>query len=244
VEFLDAGHRDQDPDAGPVDAGIDAGPIDAGCLQMDLADGGCTPLTFDRVCDVPQYTVVHTGVVLDDAAGTRMGQAISALCAPAPGGRTVNAADGGVVSRAGAPLEGRDDLLVAAGGSFTQPVVNWLQASGRTQLIDSASNGLASIANRQGNVIFSVPLASLGPGLDYFALELLRSTPGGPLAVLGYGFYAPGTIASGWFFEHRVLAQQGTWPASWYVVRWTDGDGDLQPSAGDTYTVLGSGSVP
>ena len=224
-------------DGGAVDAGP---PVDAGCPAMELSDGGCIGLAFARVCDVSSITVLQSGVLTDDAAAVRMGQAMS-TCLPPPTTTTVDTRNGGVLATSGQPLMGRTETYFAAGGSFAQPFVNWYESSGRSPVSDSSTSTVASLSNA-GSVIFSEPVANLGPSLDYFALEFVRSEPTGPLSVIGYGFYAPGTAAAAWYFEHRVLAQRATFTAGWYVVRWNDLDGDHLPSEADQFTMLRSGS--
>jgi hypothetical protein len=232
----DAGEVDSGrPDAGMLDAGV---PVDAGCLQMELDDGGCEPLSFARVCALKRYSVLQSGVLLDDLAGARMGQALMASCNPAP---VSFVPDGGALDARGAPLLGRGDALVGAGGTYTQPFVGWFEARGGAPVYDSSVGTLASFSSAAGTVLFSAQVATFGVSVDYFLLEFVRSEPMGPLAVVGYGFYAPGTTAAAWWFEHRVLPTPSASDAAWYVVRWTDLDGDGQPGAADEFLVLGSG---
>jgi hypothetical protein len=226
-------------DGGLIDAGP---PVDAGCPAMELADGGCIGLAFARVCDVSRVTVLQSGVLVDDAAAVRMGQAMS-VCLPAPVTTVVDTRNGGggLLATNGQPLQGRAETFFAAGGSFGQPFVNWYETTGRSPVSDTSTATVASLSNA-GSVIFTEPVANLGPALDYFTLEFVRSAPTGPLSVIGYGFYGPGTVAAAWYFEHRVMAQRSTFTASWYVVRWNDVDGDHLPSEADQFTLLRSGS--
>ena len=234
---VDAGRRAAD--GGTIDAGP---PGDAGCPEMELTDGGCIGLAFARVCDVSRVTVLQSGVLSDDAAAARMGQAMSA-CLPPPATSVVDTRDGGggLLAADGQPLMGRTDTFFAAGGSFGQPFVNWYEGTGRSPVYDSSTATVASLSNA-GSVIFSEPVANLGPSLDYFTLEFVRSAPTGPLSVIGYGFYAPGTVAAAWYFQHRVMAQRTSFTASWYVGRWNDLDGDQQPSEADQFILLRSGN--
>ncbi len=227
-------------DSGLVDSGVfDAGtPVDAGCLQFELADGGCEPLSFARVCGLRRYSVLASGVPLDDLAGARMGQALVATCSPAP---TAFVPDGGVLDARGAPLLGRGEALVGAGGTYTQPFVGWYEARGGALVYDSSVGTLASFSSAAGTLLFSAQVATFGVSVDYFLLEFVRSEPLGPLAIIGYGFYGPGTTAAAWYFEHRVLPTPAASDAAWYVVRWTDLDGDGLPGAADEFLLLGSG---
>lgn len=245
----DAGQRDGGTDASVIDdAGvpdaavrIDAGPIDAGCLQMPLADGGCVALSLSQLCWLSSVTVLQTGVAVDDRSATSIGLALTTSCSPPPARRTVDVRDGGVLDSNGAPLVDRSEVFVVAGGSHSHPYVRWFETSGLAPVIDSSVGTTASFSNRAGVVLISEPLASLGPALDYFVVELVRSTPGGPLSLIAYGFYGPGTAAAAWYVEQRVLPALPASTDSWAVVRWSDGDGDTQPGAADQFIVIASG---
>ena len=228
-------------DGGLADGGDDEA-IDAGCPAMELADGGCIGLSFARVCDVARFTVLQSGVLADDAAAQQIGQSMSA-CAPSPATSVVDTRNGGggLLDANGRPLVSRDETFISAGGSFGQPFVRWYEGTGHSPVVDSSTATEASLSNA-GSLIFSEPMANIGPSLDYFTLEFVRSTPNGPLSVIGYGFYGPGTAAAAWYFEHRIMTQRSASSASWYVVRWNDTDGDLKPGQADQFTLLRSGS--
>jgi hypothetical protein len=232
------------PDGGGLDAGFDAGVhagMDAGCLELPLADGGCSALAFTQICAPTPLLVLHSDVVLDSAASASMGAALAAACTPAPQLLTLNSQDGGLLDADGAPLVERTQTILVAGGSFTQPYVAWLERSGGSLVRDTTSGTTASISTRAGDVIFTEPLANLGPSLDYFVLEFIRADPFGPLSIIAYGFFGPGTTAASWYFEHRVLPARSTSTAQWYVVRWNDLDGDGKPSEADAFVVLRAG---
>ncbi len=236
----DAGQQLVDGGQRAVDGGV-LPQVDAGCPEMEQGDGGCLPLAFARVCDLSRFTVLQSGVTLDDAASLRMSDAIATHCSPPPATVMADTRDGGGgwLDSTGAPLVGRAEVFVAAGGSFTQPFVGWYERTGRSPVYESTTGELTSLSTRAGDVIFTEPLANLGPHLDYFVVEFVRSESTGPLSVIAYGFYAPGTAAAAWFFEHRVLPTASS--TSWYVVRWNDVDGNALPGDADHFTILRSG---
>jgi hypothetical protein len=218
--------------------------VDAGCPAMELVDGGCIALAFSRLCDLPHVTVLQSGVTLDDEASRHMATALTSHCAPPLMSATADTRDGGGgwLDAQGAPVVGRNQNLIAAGGTFTQPFVNWYERTGRAPVFETSAGANVSLSTRAGEVLFTEPLANLGPHLDYFVVEFVRSVTTGPLSVIGYGFYAPGTTAAAWFFEHRVLTQPLTSTDNWYVVRWTDVDGNTVPNEADQFTILRAGN--
>jgi hypothetical protein len=239
---VDAGPFDAGPvDAGTPDAGVEAAQVDAGCLQLGLADGGCVAFSFSRLCALPALTVLQSDVVADSAAAAQIGAALSTACALPLPLRLVNSQDGGVLDPQGAPLVGRDQTLVVAGGSYTQPYVHWLEGGLRAPVVDSTAGVVGSFSTRAGEVLFTEPLVNLGPGYDYFLLEVVRGAPFAPVSVVAYGFYVPGTTAAVWYLVHRVLPAQGSFPGQWYVVRWKDLDANAAPSEGDEFLLLRAG---
>ena len=234
-QSVDSGQR--------VDAGVpyDAGSGDAGCLAFEAADGGCLPLLFSNLCSISRLTVVHSGNSYDDNAGSAMAASLQTTCAPAKPIRTVNWQDAGIFDAAGAPLLGRDEVLLCGGGSFNQPHIDWLERSGATQVYDSSTAEVASMTRRGGAMIFSEPVANLNQSLDYFVLQIARTRPFGPLTISGYGMYGPGTTAAAYYFERSVLPTLSTRTENWYVVKWVDLDADMLPSQPGEFTVLASG---
>ncbi len=232
------------PDGSVPDGGdsFDAGPpVDAGCLEIGLPDGGCSPLVFSNICTLPTFVVLNDGASNDDQAASQMGVALRTSCSPSPVVQTVDGVSSGLVATNGAPLAPRSDTLICTGGGAVQPYVGWLEASGATPVVNSSDGTNSSFSPRGGTPIFSVPAATLSASLDYFVLELVRSEPTGPLSVVSYGFFGPGTAAASWFFEQRVMAQLSTSTQTWYVVRWSDTNGSGLPDDGDDFTVLASG---
>ena len=54
------------------------------------------------------------------------------------------------------------------------------------------------------------------------------------------GEQAIGTRAGAYYLT-TVLAPALPDDRTWFVLEWDDGDGDLAPSAGDTFTIVGAG---
>lgn len=218
------------------------GAVDAGCVEVDLADGGCEPLAFSSLCGLRDLYVVLDGYPVDDAAGRQLSAAVRAHCTPPPTSLEVPN-DGGLprVLDGGSPTIGKGPTLVAGGGGYYQPHVQWLEDTGAARVVDVTTSSTASFLRRDGGVLFSEPLSGFDGGVDYFLLQLVRGRPTGPLSLVGYGVFGTGTSAAAWFFSNRVAPHRASWTDSWYVVRWVDADAGGLPDDGDTFTVLGSG---
>lgn len=198
-------------------------------------------MTFSAVCELSRVAVLLDGVVADDVAGTRIGDALKSACSPPPTVRSVPPQDGGAVSSSGEPLVDRGEALVCGGGSFFQAHVGWLERSGALAIIDSSEPATAILRRRDGGIVVSEPFAHFDGGFDYFVLEMVRGTPASPLSVYAAGFYAEGTAAAGWYFQQALAPAHESFAGAWYVVKWTDQSGDGQPGAGDGYEIIATG---
>jgi hypothetical protein len=197
-----------------------------------------------KLCSLARVTVLLTGNPIDDDAGTAMGAAVFSACAPPPILRsTTSGADGGVLNAQGAPLTGPDELLIAAGGRFSQPHVEWLETVGTAPILDDVASATFTWSRRaDGAVLVAAPIEVFDGGRDYFAVELVRSAPLGALSLLAQGAFQAGTRAAAWYFVNRVLPQLSTFGNAWYVVEWTDTNADGLPDPGDSYVTLATGN--
>ncbi|MHB8877586.1 MAG: hypothetical protein ACYC8T_28170 [Myxococcaceae bacterium] len=248
-------------DAGPEGAaGCDAGSLcDGRCidLQRDISHcggcgvacaadqfcngTGCKTVALSNVCENPRATVLVDSLAADVLAGEQLGAALLASCAPPPTVRYLPQSGGAIDAGSGRPLVGGSELLVTPGGSFGQALVDYFESNGISPVYDSSDGTVFSMSSRDAGALFSTPLSAVTPGHDYFLVELVRDPRNGSLALLVYGFFEAGTRAGAWYFTNQVLPARAGLADSWYVFEWTDADGDLAPTPGDSYLPLGSG---
>jgi len=103
------------------------------------------------------------------------------------------------------------------------------------------SSAVYQYTRPDGGVIAQADPATISPAHDVFVVQLVR-TPSGALVLNAAGIFGPGTSAAAWYLVHTMLPQRPQLSYAWYVVDWSDTDGDGLPSAGDTWTVLDSGT--
>lgn len=192
------------------------------------------------MCRLPLATVLIDEVAADDDAGMSMGAALATACAPALGLRLAGQADAGVLRVAdGAPLQ-VGELLVAAGGSFRQDAVRWLETENRALVRDTSTATDMIYSLRDGGVASTVPFATLGTTRDRLVLQVVRA-PSGSLVLHAAGYFGPGTLAASYWFVQNVLPLRATLTTAWYVIEWEDLDGTGGPTAADRYTLIASG---
>jgi hypothetical protein len=123
---------------------------------------------------------------------------------------------------------------VVVAGPLANPTTAFYEGNGFTPLTFSLSGGNA-IFKQSGTQVFSVPFASLTSTNDYFIMEPFQDA--GHTVIVLYGINAPGTLASGVYFDSFVFTNLANYPAGAYIVHW-QGKVPNTPLASDTYTIV------
>jgi hypothetical protein len=203
----------------------------------------CKDAVLSNLCEPARGTVVLDGVGNDDDAGGIFGSALAG-CDAGIALRFVVASDaGGALGPNGQPATGPGDTLVTAGGPYYQPSVAYMEASLTPVFVQVVNNGSqVQLVNRATQAkLVDVPVSALTATHDYFLFQMSVEPQTATLAFMGYGLYPPGTAAGAWFFKNTLVPARATYTDRWYVYEWTDSDVSGGPSAGDTFTKIGSG---
>jgi hypothetical protein len=204
----------------------------------------CDDAVLKNVCANPMATIVEDPYAPDNEAGAVLGGALMTGCAPGVTARTMDQHSGIAQDPAtGRPLTGPGDTLVAGGGYFGQGSVSYMEQNALAALSfgTDGTNAWIRTTTTNANVV-STPKAMLTAHHDYFLLEVSVEPVSGTLCFFGYGMLASGTTAAAYYFQNSVIGNRAMFPDAWYVYEWTDTDNDGAPSAGDTFTLVGSGS--
>jgi hypothetical protein len=196
---------------------------------------------FQNLCAEGSAVVLLDGRQPDDDAGLKLGLALETGC-PGMLWTAVDAGvDAGIDPASGKPVTSAGTVLVAAGGPFVQELVAYLEVNASPVYFASDSNYDYFNRRDAGNIVTALTTA-ITSAHDYFVVELVMDPSTGTLSLVSYGFNYPGTAASEWYFANRVLPGSGTSTAGWYVVEWTDTDGNGVPDSADTFTVIAFGT--
>jgi hypothetical protein len=125
------------------------------------------------------------------------------------------------------------NALVVA-GPLANPTTAFYESNGFTPLTFSLSGGNA-IFKQGASTVFSVSMTSLTSTNDYFIMETFQD--GGHTVIVLYGIGAPGTLASGVYFDSFVFTNPANYPAGAYIVHW-QGTNLNVPLSIDTYTIV------
>jgi hypothetical protein len=125
---------------------------------------------------------------------------------------------------------------VVFGGPLANPTTAFYETNGFTPLTLTLSGG--NVIFKQGaTTVFTVSLASLTTTSDYFLAESFSD--GSHTVIVLYGINAPGTLASGVWFDAVLLPLLSTATSTAYIVHWSGTTPNVPlPPPTDTYTVV------
>lgn len=190
---------------------------------------------------IPDLTVVNPEQTTDGLYADRLAAAIAGACEGVTV-RTVFQAEPGLLDPCtDAPLVGGGTTLLVTGGTFSQRIARYLEASVAPVVQEvSEDNSQYTYFTRSGQRLVSFPRATLTDSHDYFVLAFERDPAHGAHVFQVFGEGWEGTPAATWYFEHRVLPAIVAGTIDWqdYIfVEWTD-DGDGLKGEGDRFSIL------
>jgi hypothetical protein len=213
------------------------------CSANQFCTGvACDDAVLKNICANPSATVVFDQYMVDDTAGTALGNALSTICMPAVKVASTEQDSGLAQDPSGRPITGVGNTLVAGGGWFGQASAAYMDSHGLTPLIvgTDGTNAWIRSAKTMGNIV-SVLYASLTMHHDYFLFELAVEPISGSLCFYGYGMGPSGTAVASYYFQNNVLPMAFAFPDRWYIYEWVDTDMNGLPSAADMFSLVDHG---
>jgi hypothetical protein len=251
---------------------VDAGDAGSGCVgELTCCGGSCVDTTKDpnncgacahacsatqfcaapacddailsNLCVNPKATIVQDTASIDNAAGNEIAGALTG-CVPPVTFTTVAQTDKSAFDQTThRPLLGPGSTLIAGGGGDGQLSVAYLDSAGVSPAYIVEDATVIEIVDRMtGASVVADTAANLTAHHDYFLLVLAVDPISGTLCFSGEGTGGPGTNAAGYYFANDVMPNLATYSSSWYAYEWADVDMNSLPSAGDTFTLKGSGN--
>ena len=209
--------------------------------QYCQLDQGCLALNFEALCTVTSAVVIEDGVGVDDAAGAILGNAVAGLCSTGAPQVVAKTNATYLDQTTGEPLNGPGTGYIVAGGSFFQPVVQYLQDQGLAAVLPSfdSNNNVTLTRTDTGMVVITDTLANSNAGHDYFVIQSVYVETRGIFLFNLYGVLEFGTTAGAWYFANVLVPAVGV-PDGWMVVEWTDGNANNVADDANEFTVLAS----
>jgi hypothetical protein len=196
---------------------------------------------FQNLCAERSAVVILDGLQPDNDAGMKLGAALQAGCSGMLWTTAQPGVDAGIDPVSGRPVTGAGTLLAAAGGPFVQKLVAYLEVSASPVYYSSDTANYYFNRRGAGRVVTMSRTANTNAH-DDFVVQLVMDPSTGTLSLASYGFNQAGTAASEWYFANTILPRSGSSTASWYVVEWTDTNGNGVPDSADTFTLIASGT--
>lgn len=203
-------------------------------------EGSCRPAAFAGLCDGKGLIRVSNGLPNDDQAGGVVATAIEDACGLSA--QTVPQNDGEISDATGALLPGTGEIVVVTGGIYVSSVALSQETSGLSPIYFSGNEAGGGFYDMDtGDVIATWETADVSTTHDFFAVTIAPDPVGSRFVVTAAGAEQAGTKAAARYFADVIAPDLRSHARRYYVVEWTDGDDDGQPSAGDGYDVLGEG---
>lgn len=222
------------------------GACGAACTNAQFCNGkGCIAAIVKNLCENPKVAVALDGIAQDESAGAAIGDALDGGCSPTVAVRSVLQQAPGVLDDAGRPLLGVGETYLAAGGSFGQKAVRWVESNKAGPVYTLAdSTSFSFVRTSDNGLLAKVQNVDLTAKHDYFVAYLAPDAQIGTLVVAIYGVLAPGSAAATWFATNQLIPNRASFAKQYYVYEWTDSDDagtPNAPDANDGFKLLASG---
>lgn len=224
-------------DLGPSDqAGLDEG-TDASDVGTDASTTG-----FASGCEFDSITVILDGDAMDAAAGATMAAAIGSGCSTSPTITMVNQTEPGLLDPTTfAPLFGGTSLGVLGGDAIVQNVMGYLMTASAPIRVDISGGRYRVFLTSGGAALVDAAIPDITSSHDYAVIQIIRDAPSNSTVIATHGYVFQGTLAGAHYFSTEIAPDLPTEERTYFVLEWTDMNGDQTPNAGDTFTLLFSG---
>ncbi|MBK6810494.1 MAG: hypothetical protein IPG81_16675 [Sandaracinaceae bacterium] len=230
-------------DQGPRDQGdlTDQASADEGTDAADVgSDAGTNGLASS--CAFDSITVILDGDGNDAQAGATMATAVANGCATTPTVMTRNQTEPGLLDPTTfAPLFGASSLGVLGGDAIVQNVMGYLMMSSAPIRVDTSNGRYRVILQSGGAVLLDAAIADINGSHDYAVVQIVHDPPSQATVVATHGYIYQGTLAGAHYFSTVLAPGLPLETRTYFVLEWTDMNGDMLPNAADTYTLLTSG---
>lgn len=217
-------------------AAMDAGTADA------ASDAGPTTYAFRDLCTFANGLVVQDGVPTDDMAAADMASSLVSACGSFPTTSAMQTKPGVLEPATGRPIGGPGALYLVGGGETIQSAIAYLQTNDTPLTVARVGNQYILTSRSTGQTVLSVDATTLDASHDLALIQIAREPQSGTVVLNAYGYYETGTKAGAFYFANQLAPSLATDANAYYVILWTDGNGDLLPDVGDTFQLVGSGT--
>ncbi|HEY5957542.1 MAG TPA: hypothetical protein VIV60_13340, partial [Polyangiaceae bacterium] len=207
--------------------------------------GGSTqaaPAVLSDCCRYANLVIIEGVDAGDTLLSQSLASALSGACGNATTTRQVSQDAPGVLDASGRPLIGPMELILMSGGFVTQKAVAYLDQNDTPVYASfTARKNRYSAFTRAGAQVFSIRTDAFTASYDVAIIAVTYEPISQSFVIDIYGSNSAGTQAGTFYFANTLAPNLQTDSHHYYVVEWTDQDGDQAASAGDRYVLLTSG---
>jgi hypothetical protein len=141
----------------------------------------------------------------------------------------------------GQPLASPGILNVFVGGTFFHLGSRYIIDTGAlSKVFDTTSedgNTLIFRRRADGVNLLEIDPSTLGPGHDFFIVELVKEPTTKALTLVMHGLDAPGTYAAVYYVTNVVVPMKHMFPGTYYLIEWTDENGNNDQDPADRFDI-------
>lgn len=222
------------------DASTDAGDGD---VVLDVSDGSLAPpRVFRDICRFTSGVIVKNGAAEDEVLGPPLGMAFARHCGNGATFVERSQDDPSVLDPAtDRPVIGTTQLGVLIGGEYFGRAVTYLDRADTPVAVSQSGNAFTARNRATGNVIRTWDLTQITPSHDFAIIQVITEPISGTFLVHEFGHLGHGTRAGAYYLENVLGPGLAADTHTFYVVEWTDQNGDQRPDAGDAFVLVASG---
>ena len=211
------------------------------CAAGDFCGtSGCLDVRLSSLCAISKVVVVLDGQNGDDPQGRAMAQSLVSSCVPAPVQREVSQTVADALNPSnGRPVTGGDQLLVIAGGNYFQHAAGYLLQHQVAPISNVQNGDKYEIRHTQSGALIASEFPG-DPNHDVFVVQFMRDASTSSLILNAYGSSSEGTAAAAFYFGQVLVPDLTHATKRWYVVDWTDKNGDQLPNM-DEFALIEAG---
>jgi hypothetical protein len=224
-------------------AACSAGPISVGDdrVPRDPSDAGGSPGAFGDLCAFSRAVLVEDSAVEDTQVSQQVLSALQTACGAAMATRQVSQTTPGILATDGRPLWDPAELGMLTGGPWIHDAVRYLDSNVANVYVQASTDDYVWGERTTSAIVFSMPRSESSTTHDIGIMQVIREPIGGTISLSVYGHQFQGTQAAAHYFINAIAPNLKSDRRRYYVVEWTDQDGDETPTSGDLFVLRVSG---
>jgi hypothetical protein len=208
---------------------------------ISVGDNRVPQHTFQDLCLFANAVLVEDATDVDTQVSQQVLASVQTACGAPLTIRVVSQSDPGILATDGRPLWRPSELGMLSGGPTIHDAVRYLDTNVTPVYVEQSGPDYVWAERRTNTMVLSVQLNAFTTTHDVGIVQVVDEPIGGTLSLNVYGHAIGGTQAAAYYFTTMILGNLKNNLGRYYVIEWSDQDGDEVPTAGDLYQLRASG---